>query len=499
MRKKDFNNTYASKPETFSENMNESTGTYTKSSPLGGIKTENKDFVQINIKYQSELAELALTDCVARAIFDLFITRMENNNTYITSTTKLAEAVNKSQRTIKRSIATLKERNFIVTYLKIKENYGAVYFINPQIACKCSAGQKQFLIDKYLTLVNDKTYKASENNINIKALVDKDRLVLKSDEKRQLDILNRPDNVKVHGLVQLANLFNDMSQQEILDVIQLLNKKIPVTDEELEKTEEDIDRREKAIALMNRQKELIETEAYTALALQSTKNKFENKTIQSDKGIEKGQYIRFKKAGKVYKVVTDGLEEVTGYISADIRYSVIEVDDEQYKNVRISQPEKLQQNNINCQQSPTIVCIGGKWGKITTDGFEEVTDYIQPDVGDPFGMLDGSNDYTDDYKQSEIISMANYKKEYETEADRIIKDLMYRSVLDKLEKQGIEIQTDDWNKEDSVYWTQRINTMLDDDLEKEDEKEQYIYVVDKWYKGTKTGLIEAPNYMPQGA
>ena len=145
------------------------------------------------------------------------------------------------------------------------------------------------------------------------------------------------------------------------------------------------------------------------------------------------------------------------------------------------------------------MCIGGKWGKITTDGFEEVTDYIQPDVGDPFGMLDGSNDYTDDYKQSEIISMANYKKEYETEADRIIKDLMYRSVLDKLEKQGIEIQTDDWNKEDSVYWTQRINTMLDDDLEKEDEKEQYIYVVDKWYKGTKTGLIEAPNYMPQGA
>lgn len=38
------------------------------------------------------------------------------------------------------------------------------------------------------------------------------------------------------------------------------------------------------------------------------------------------------------------------------------------------------------------------------------------------------------------------------------------------------------NNEDSVYWTQRINTMLE-----EDEKEQYIYFVDsilvKLYKG----------------
>ena len=30
MRKKDFNNTYASKPENFTEHMNESTGTYTR-------------------------------------------------------------------------------------------------------------------------------------------------------------------------------------------------------------------------------------------------------------------------------------------------------------------------------------------------------------------------------------------------------------------------------------------------------------------------------------
>lgn len=497
MRKKDFNNTYASKPENFSETLNEATGTYTKSSPLGGIKTENKDFVQTNIKYQSELAELAVTEPVARAIFDLFVARMENNNTYITSTTKLSEAIHKSASTITRAIRVLRERNFALSYFKVSGNHGTVYFINPHISCKCSASQKEFLIDRYLTLANDKTYKADTEIIDVKALIDKDRLVLKSDEKRQLDTLNRPDNVKIHGLVQIANMLNDLNQQEILDVIQLLNKKIPTTDKELEETEKDIERREKGIALMNRQKELIEEEAYAALALQSTKNEYENKSIDSDNGIEENQFIRFKKSGKTYKVVSAGLEEITGYISSDIRHSVIEVNDEQYKNVKIIQSDKTAQANINCQQSPTTICIGGKWGKLNGTEFEEIKDYIQPNIDDSFGLLDGS---WDDLDKAEIISQANYKKEYETEADRIIKDLMYRSALDKLEKQGIEIQTDnDWNKEDSVYWTQRINTMLDDDLEKEDEKEQYIYVVDKWYKGTKTGLVEAPNYMPQGA
>lgn len=91
-----------------------------------------------------------------------------------------------------------------------------------------------------------------------------------------------------------------------------------------------------------------------------------------------------------------------------------------------------------------VVCIGGKWGKITPDGFEEVPDYIPPDVGDPCGLLDGSwNDYSNDYIQAEIISRANYNQKPDTEADRIIKDLLYLCAWYKLELQKIEKQIDD--------------------------------------------------------
>lgn len=278
MQKKDFNNTYASKPENFAEHMNESTSTYTKSSALGGIKTENKDFVQINIKYQSELAELAITEPAASAIFYLMITRMENNNTYIVSTAKLAKAIKRSQDTAKRAIRVLKERNFILPYFRVSGKQGTVYFINPHISCKCGASQKQYLIEKYLTISDDNGYKASTENIDIKELIEKDRLVLKSDEKKQLDTLNRLDNVKIHGMVQIANLMNDLDQQEILDVIQMLKKKIPTTDEEQAKTEDDIKRRQKGIELMKEKKRLMKEGAEEAIQLEITKQKYENGT-----------------------------------------------------------------------------------------------------------------------------------------------------------------------------------------------------------------------------
>mgnify|MGYP007025244168 CR=1 FL=1 len=90
---------------------------------------------------------------------------------------------------------------------------------------------------------------------------------------------------------------------------------------------------------------------------------------------------------------------------------------------------------IYFKDSP-VVCIGGKWGKITPDGFEEIPDYIPLDVGDPYGLLDGSwNDYSNDYIQAEIISRANYNQKPDTEADRIIKDLLYLCAWYKLEKE----------------------------------------------------------------
>jgi len=285
MRKKDYNNTYNNnKPENYAEHTNAATSSYTKTGESGIIRTENKDFVQMNIKYQAELAELALTEPSATAIFLLMATRMENNNTYITSKQKLAKALHKNPDTIKRALKILKEKNFITLYFKVSGNQGAAYFINPHICCKVSAAQKQYLIEKYLTFTKDKIYQANEEIVDIKALIDKDRLVLKSDEKKQLDTLNRLDNVELHAMMQLPLLIKGKSQEEILEMINFLKNEIPLTDEEQKKAEQDIENRKKGIELMKERRRMIEEESREVEQLKMAEHKAET-AKNSDVGV----------------------------------------------------------------------------------------------------------------------------------------------------------------------------------------------------------------------
>ena len=71
---------------------------------------------------------------------------------------------------------------------------------------------------------------------------------------------------------------NDLDQQEIMDVIQMLKKKIPTTDEEQAKTEDDIKRRQKGIELMKEKKRLMKEGAEEAIQLEIAKQKYENGT-----------------------------------------------------------------------------------------------------------------------------------------------------------------------------------------------------------------------------
>lgn len=284
-RKKDYNNTYNNNnPENYAEHTNAATGAYVKTGESGIIRTENKDFVQVSIKYQAELAELAITEPAARAIFDLFVTRMENNNTYITNTTKLAAALHKTKRTAERAIKVLRERNFVVPYLRVNGNQGTVYFINPHICCKVSASQKQYLIEKYLTLVDNKNYHASEENIDVKALIDKERFVLRSDEKKQLDTLNRLDNVEIHAMMQLPLLAKGRSQEEILEMINFLKNEIPLTEEKQKETEQEIENRKKGIELMKERKRIIEEESRVIEELKIAEHKAEM-SKKNDSGV----------------------------------------------------------------------------------------------------------------------------------------------------------------------------------------------------------------------
>lgn len=214
----------------------------------------------------------------------LMTARMENNNIFITSKPKLAEAIHRSTDTVKRALKVLRERNFIAVYLRVNGNQGTAYFINPHICCKVSAMQKQYLIEKYLTLVDNKNYHASEENIDVKALIDKDRLVLRSDEKKQLDTLNRLDNVELHAMLQLPLLAKGKSQEEILEMINFLKNEIPLTEEEQKETEHDIKNRKKGIELMKERKRIIEEESRVIEELKIAEHK-SDMTKKSDGGV----------------------------------------------------------------------------------------------------------------------------------------------------------------------------------------------------------------------
>lgn len=111
----------------------------------GDIK--NKNFVQFYDKNNIQLLELIMKDSTAAAVFMFMARYAESNNTIHISNKQLQEVLKKSESTIKRSLKTLKDLNFITTIKKGREN---IYFINPQIVCNTSAKYKNKMIHLYL-------------------------------------------------------------------------------------------------------------------------------------------------------------------------------------------------------------------------------------------------------------------------------------------------------------------------------------------------------------
>ncbi len=84
---------------------------------------------------------------------------------------------------------------------------------------------------------------------------------------------------------------------------------------------------------------------------------------------------------------------------------------------------------------------------------------------DPFGILKDDGKFgilNNEYEQSKFIAKLNDKKHFETDADRIVKDLLYRCALEKLAEQGVDIPdiTDEWNEENEAYrqWCNKAHT-----------------------------------------
>lgn len=239
------------KKKTYEEQLNEDLSVYYDE------KTEinkNKDFVQINVKHQAELMQLAIQEPTAMTLFLLFISRMERNNTYIVSKKELAECIHKSIRSIDRAINSLVDNNFLVI-MKYRRNN--VYFINPQVACSCSASQKKRLIEEYVKQAKNTATK-DRNIIDLSAIVDnKSRLVLKTDFYKQHKELQKPNISDLVEELDLLEILNNMPREQILELKQHYATDT-ITEEEQKQIAENIERKQKVKELLQAERELDE-------------------------------------------------------------------------------------------------------------------------------------------------------------------------------------------------------------------------------------------------
>lgn len=229
MREKDHDNTfYNHKPANFTEELEHATGTYTNADKDGWTELKNKDFVQMAMAFKAELIELALTAPTANAILILLSNYMDLNNTFIIGQKDIAAALNKSVEMVKKSIRTLKERDFLTTYKVNKQN---VYFINPRIFCKVSGSYKQKLIAEYIKINPDKEeYKAENVDLTV---IKKPNIHVKHEFETEHKELARPSNKEIYEMNKMKEVLNSL---DVADKVYLqqkyINREIP-TDKDI--------------------------------------------------------------------------------------------------------------------------------------------------------------------------------------------------------------------------------------------------------------------------
>ena len=243
MRKKDFGNTFnINKPQDLEQKMNADADTYNSTQENGDTQLKNEGFTQMYNTYTAELAELAVDNGLARAILDIMATNMELNNTYIVSQKDLAKVFNKTERSIRDAIKTLKDRDFITVFKFQRQN---VYFINPRIFCKASANYKvQRLIKVYVDMNQDKDYREQHQSLNMSALDNPEYLVYKKNFAKENHVLDRPSNMEIHKQNLLKEAISNLTEEQ-LNLI-LLNANKTLTDEEIAKIKADSEQKIKA-------------------------------------------------------------------------------------------------------------------------------------------------------------------------------------------------------------------------------------------------------------
>lgn len=170
---------------------------------------------------------------------------MELNNTYIISQKDLAKVFDKDERTIRNAVKILKDRDFIRTFKFQRQN---VYFINPRIFCKASAGYKQKLIQEYVKLDELKDYREQHQSVDMSVLKDTaERLVFKKSFAKEHHELERPNNMEIHKQNQVKEAISNLTDEQLNVILQLNVNKKTLSDKEIQKIQADNEQRIKAI------------------------------------------------------------------------------------------------------------------------------------------------------------------------------------------------------------------------------------------------------------
>lgn len=283
MRKKDFGNTFnINKPQNYEQKVNKDIETYNSTDENENIQQKNMEFTQMYKSYLAELLELTVDNALARAILDIMSCQMELNNTYIISQKDLAEVFHKDERTIRNAIKVLKDRDFIRTFKYQRQN---VYFINPRIFCKASAGYKQKLIEEYIKLDEFKTYYERHESINFSILKDTpERLVFKKSFAKEHHEIDRPSNLTIHRENQVKEVISNLSDEQLNVLLQLNTNKKALTDKEIQKIQADNEQRQKGIEAsqeliktLQREQELLQEKQELNNSIERYKQREENK------------------------------------------------------------------------------------------------------------------------------------------------------------------------------------------------------------------------------
>jgi hypothetical protein len=170
-----------------------------------------------------------MTDSTAAAMFMFMSANMKKNNTILVDINTMTKVLNKSEKTIRRAISTLKEKNFLCV---IKYQRNNVYFINPMICCSAQAEYKSKLIKTYIQYADTTEMTEIDKDIVNSSHYDKeDKLTFEIRFYKNHKELQPPTVEELMDKYdKIEKIANEKEENQKVDINIINNEELPVID-----------------------------------------------------------------------------------------------------------------------------------------------------------------------------------------------------------------------------------------------------------------------------